>query len=356
MIFVKIIKATNLPKPKKEDAQVIKINGIAMVFFCSIISCGCSSVAERHQKAKESLLNNNNQWILQDFKNPVSSVTYDKTTANSLARLCRLVWEEDPIMRRAITKNWNCESMFFSLEYTDTQYMLIGNGEFTALVFRATQSKAGDIFTVLKYKEYETLGEFQSDSSDSYYKDIPAGNAGFRESIADCFASGLLDNITAFRVHTNAGKAPLFITGHSLGGALAILSRPKLEANKISVNSVYVFGAPVALSDLKPIGLKSNLSANEVYANSYKSSTFFHRYDGDNVPRLRPWGNVYMPPGWSKQLNANGDLINYQSYETLNWFTSIAWSIPWLTSLEWDHNLERSYLPALNNIIHEEAK
>ena len=49
------------------------------------------------------------------------------------------------------------------------------------------------------------------------------------------------DVITAY----NAGKR-VFITGHSLGGAVAMITALQFAFNHMTVHGVYTFGAPMA--------------------------------------------------------------------------------------------------------------
>ncbi len=282
-------------------------------------------------------------WVKKPLIKPIATgATYNSSNALTLARICRLAWETDQTKVAKISSFWKGNHLFADMPDTDSQYLIFGTRNYTVVSFRATQSKMGDIWTVLKYKAYAPNPNYRGPT---IYDHIPEGNAGFRESVADCFASGLVKDLRLFRAATGAQKSPLFLTGHSLGGGIALLARPKLKAEGFGVDSVYVYGCPVAVSPYKTEG--HSMTTVSEYQAEFGSTTFFHRFEGDNVPRLRPINEWYSPPGWSRQLASNGMLKDYTKYRTLNIVTGGVWCIPWLTDMIHNHNLEISYLPAL---------
>jgi len=68
----------------------------------------------------------------------------------------------------------------------------------------------------------------------------------------------------------------LFVTGHSLGGALAAICFWDLHHNLLSKGSMYAFGAP--------------RMGNEIFVNSLPENCFFARNLLDPIPRLPPLG------------------------------------------------------------------
>src|SRR5690348_6227097 len=64
---------------------------------------------------------------------------------------------------------------------------------------------------------------------------------GFMKALADVW-DPLLEAVTAER---QKGDRPLWLTGHSLGGALAVLAGWRLTRKFIPVHQVYTFGAPM---------------------------------------------------------------------------------------------------------------
>jgi triacylglycerol lipase len=71
-------------------------------------------------------------------------------------------------------------------------------------------------------------------------------------------------------------ERPVFVTGHSLGGALALVAAWRLQRQMIPVHQVYTFGAPM-------IG---NAAAAEAYAKEFPSKIFRYVDELDLVPLL----------------------------------------------------------------------
>ncbi|RYD84605.1 MAG: hypothetical protein EOP84_05045 [Verrucomicrobiaceae bacterium] len=312
--------------------QILKPT-LSLLMILNLVSCSTSKVGSKQEDFRKLTLK---PWAKGDFKAPKPSNTkFSSHNALSLSRACRLVWEEDKGAIEAVSKSWGLQHLFVDLRTTHSQYLILGNSEFTILAYRATQGKVRDIGTVLKYGRWETSRQF----ADGIYGGLPPGAAGFREAVADCFSAGLIRDIQLFRSATKAEGAPLFITGHSLGGGLAVLTRAKLAKVGINADSLYVFGCPVTVS---PVGDEAI-----DYRQRFASSNYFLRFPGDNVPRIRWYNETYSPPGQSFQISPDGRLTPYSEYRTLNTASSFAWSIPWLAGWISNHNLEKSYIPAI---------
>ncbi len=69
---------------------------------------------------------------------------------------------------------------------------------------------------------------------------------------------------------------PLFVTGHSLGGALALLAAWRLQRNMIPVHAVYTFGAPMVGNDV----------AAKAFEKEFPHRIFRYVDSGDLVPTL----------------------------------------------------------------------
>ena len=83
---------------------------------------------------------------------------------------------------------------------------------------------------------------------------------------------------------------PIFVTGHSLGGALAILAALSLDRNGFQVAQVYTFGQPrVGNGDFK-----------KRYDAALGDKTFRVVYEEDivaRIPHLPDWGDLYRHVG-----------------------------------------------------------
>ena len=114
----------------------------------------------------------------------------------------------------------------FNSDKTGTQAFLASNGDFVVLAFRGTEKNWRDVQTDILSRRVRT-------SSGRIH-------AGFRqayESVRPEIEKSL----------KKIGKLPLYITGHSLGGALATVATERLESNprfEFQVAACYTFGSP----------------------------------------------------------------------------------------------------------------
>jgi pimeloyl-ACP methyl ester carboxylesterase len=189
---------------------------------------------------------------------------------------------------------------------TDTQVLIVDRGTYISVAFRGT-SDLRDIIT-----------------------DADALMTGFGDHDGACVHRGFMEAYESVRMDVlNAiqqlqsglnhepmsilrGIKPVVVTGHSLGGALAILCAFDLRSTGLSVDSVYTFGQPRV--------------GNAVFAWLYKmllgSVTFRVTNGADIVPWSPGWllgyrhsgvemfmptsGGLFTSPGLLSLLTANG--------------------------------------------------
>jgi hypothetical protein len=140
---------------------------------------------------------------------------------------------------------WECnragshETQF--LEQANTQCFIARTDQFALVAFRGT--------TILKPGANLTLSDIRGSANAAFdaLRDvltdaaiIPRGNvhAGFRQAL-----SAVWPQLQAFR--TKHPALPMWFTGHSLGGALAVLAADRYNRAGGSVGGVYTFGCPV---------------------------------------------------------------------------------------------------------------
>jgi len=124
---------------------------------------------------------------------------------------------------------------------TDTQAFLVSNGDFAILAFRGTQKAWRDVQTDIRAGRIRTSsGRIHVGFSEGY------------NSIAKKIEKSL----------ARVGRIPIYITGHSLGGALATVATQYLEANprfERQLAACYTFGSPrVGNADYNP-NLKTSI-------------------------------------------------------------------------------------------------
>jgi len=165
---------------------------------------------------------------------PIMRAAYSDRMAWILASMSHLAYDrfEDGAKTRELLVAKLASGGFrllqtFNSNETDTQAFLIANGDYAVLAFRGTEvSKKTDILTDAKAYQISVIeGRVHGGFREAY------------ESVREEIEKSLLglDNI------------PLYITGHSLGAALATVATQELEINSTIRNRIaacYTFGSP----------------------------------------------------------------------------------------------------------------
>jgi triacylglycerol lipase len=107
---------------------------------------------------------------------------------------------------------------------------------------------------------------------------------GFMESLEEIWEP-LFQAIEAV-VAKNEDR-PLFVTGHSLGGALALLAAWRLQRQMITVHNVYTFGAPMVGNDV----------AAKAFEKDFPNKIYRYVDGGDMVPKL-PTMSMFSNEYW----------------------------------------------------------
>jgi len=165
---------------------------------------------------------------------PIKRAAYSDRTAWVMASMAQLVYEhfEDGGNTRELllTKlnggGFNLLGEFNAPE-TDTQAFLVANKDYAVLAFRGTEvSKKTDIKTDAEAMKVSTIeGKVHKGFIDAY------------KSVEDQVLAGI----------KKIGSLPLYITGHSLGAALATVATQHLERDHIlrdQIAACYTFGSP----------------------------------------------------------------------------------------------------------------
>ena len=142
---------------------------------------------------------------------------------------------------------------------TDTQVLVAGKDDHLIITFRGT-SNGRDAMVDLNF----------------FKTDAPGGNGrvhrGFQRSL-----DGVWDELLEAINELGAGKK-LFVTGHSLGGALAQLAAFGFALKEFPVAGVYVFGSPRV----------GNQAFRTAYNALLEGVTFLHINNEDIVPQIPP--------------------------------------------------------------------
>ena len=162
----------------------------------------------------------------------------DAGNAYWMARLSKEVYlkksEDNPIPAEdRILANLNKDDpKFISISGVDknsAQAALIEHEDYLCMAFRGTDEFSDWLDNINAFSTKELFGEF---------------HRGFWNSVEDVWRP----INKKFRSLQKKNKRPLFITGHSLGGAMATIAAAKLIHVDRPFTSVYTFGQPRALS------------------------------------------------------------------------------------------------------------
>jgi triacylglycerol lipase len=152
-----------------------------------------------------------------------SAIAYSPTNALSLAQAARLAYD-DRFAIASLVRTWNFPHFHF-FEQNSTQAFMMGNDQLIVLAFRGTESKC--------------LKDWMTDANINLIEDCYGEvHRGFSFGLNEIWQE-ILQKLATFRTQNQA----LFITGHSLGAALATLAAARLSAPD-QVQGVYNFGSP----------------------------------------------------------------------------------------------------------------
>lgn len=155
--------------------------------------------------------------------------TYHEETALSLAIACELAYQDKATII-ATTPTWGfTEVDFFNVEKgvdIDTQCFVMANASDIVIVFRGSDSKS------------DWFANFQASQEAG-----PLSNSKAHEGFQDALFPAVI-SITNIIDKFNTANKKIWVTGHSLGGALCSLYAGMLIENNYSVYGLYTFASP----------------------------------------------------------------------------------------------------------------
>jgi len=206
--------------------------------------------------------------------------TFNASNAERLGRAADLVYENDATVAKT-AKTWKME-LVKSFKHRDTQSYIIGDDNTWILAFRGTEvTKPKDITTDLNALLVNGLGG-------KIHK-------GFRDALSYIWTD-LWNTLSK-----NRGTRTLWVTGHSLGGALATLAVAKLRQEKNqSINGLYTFGSPRV----------GNGKFADKFDDAFKKYTYRFVNDNDAVPHVPTEDLGFRHIGTRMQFDEKGRLNN----------------------------------------------
>jgi hypothetical protein len=176
-----------------------------------------------------------------------ASVAGDPRNALFLARACELAYFSEPEGAARFRSELSLEAKLISVD--NTQVYVAVNDQAIVVAFRGSEAP-----TTL-----DGLKDWLLTNANNYLI-LPEGRSGSEFAAAGVgarFHRGFLDALemvwtpllAAVDQLLKAKERPLWVTGHSLGGALALLTAWRLSRNFIAVQEIVTFGAPMIGND-----------------------------------------------------------------------------------------------------------
>ena len=220
----------------------------------------------------------------------------DENNAYWMARLSKEVYlkksetdptpNEDKILASLKEDDENFNSVS-GINKSSAQAALIEHEDYLCMVFRGTDEPSDWLDNINAFSTKELFGEF---------------HRGFWNSVEDVWQP----INKKFRDLQNEKKRPLFITGHSLGGAMATIAAAKFIHEDKPFTSAYTFGQPRALSR----------ETAQIFNMECKSRFFRFHNNNDIVTRIPARLMGYSHVGSYLYITEEGEILR----EAGSWF------------------------------------
>ncbi len=210
-----------------------------------------------------------------------NKTSFDLVNAQATAKASQLAYKKKGDILKTL-KTWGfSQAMFFSNFKVGTQGFVAGNDDMILVAFRGTEG-----------------GELKDWKADAKIKKVPGKGGGhvhrgFKKALEGVSS----DMAAAVREYRRKGQ-PVFVTGHSLGAALAGLAVAASSTERVEIAGLYTYGMPRV--------------GNKVFAKkfmkNYGKRTFRFINNNDIVTRVPPASVGYKHVGVVKYLTAKGKL------------------------------------------------
>lgn len=182
---------------------------------------------------------------------------YDQKTALFCAQISEVAyWNERniEILKQQVNQNYPENKITYALiddsyGIHHNQVLLWANKDFMVIAFRGTEpSVLKDWLTDSKYWNYENSKGFNDELSN-----MPAGHGGFRRSLMrlmqkENLVEKIKNKIMEVDPQADTRTFPIYLTGHSLGAALAQLFILPLQYHQLNFKGAYHFAPPLAVT------------------------------------------------------------------------------------------------------------
>lgn len=228
---------------------------------------------------------------MNEFNPEYSHISYNKKDALAFALACQLAYDIKSENRQEEIAS-NLEKWGF-LQFTpfdkrlgskvDTQGFVAANDDNVLIAFCGSESLPDWLtnFSIIKvpapFRETEV-------------------HTGFQEALFPV----LLEITIALHKYNPTGDKGIWVTGHSLGGALAVLLASMFIEEGIEVRGLYTFGAPRV----------GDSQFSESFNEKFTGVSYRIVNEGDLVPHLPPEFLGFLHAGKATLFNENGDRLD----------------------------------------------
>lgn len=250
----------------------------------------------------------------------------------SLARASELAYKKKDQVRSAVV-NWgfeNVETFGFPSRAHDnlTQAFVASNDDLILVSFRGTER--------VNWRDWLV-------NADIFFQEGPFGadvHGGFLKALKEPWkATTILDAVVAKVEDLSSNGRAVYLTGHSLGAALATLAAGYLLEKKISLTGVYTYGSPrVGSGDF----------AREY---NWRARGLTHRFVNrqDVVTKLPLQDIGYWHIGTSWYIDENNDVSHPEWWKQVwDFFTQTVNGEPDLVT---DHSITEGYVRSLRRAL-----
>lgn len=216
----------------------------------------------------------------------VTDAGLSRQTALSLAQLSELVYEA-PAVVRAFIESIGMQSCWLEASSSDSQGVIAFDDDRIIIAFRGTKEPA-DWLTDLCFKQ-------QGMASDGDGRRVHRGFMSAQIEIGRIVRAVILDS-------DRRGGLPVFVTGHSLGGALAVLEAHELAENGFEVH-LCTFGQP-------------RVGSSELMQEVWEKTKSYWRLVNNNdvVPRSPPSDWNFAHAGLLHHISHDGQVMANPSW------------------------------------------
>ena len=170
---------------------------------------------------------------------------FDLQTALTLAKAAYLTYEDKSYVRE-ICQRWGIADdnslRYFNSRVQDTQAFMLKTNDFIVLAFRGSQElKDWQTNFSTRLKRFN-LGTTMEPLQEDMIPPRGQVHRGF-QTAWESVEGNVIRQLQKWK-QEQSGDLPLFITGHSLGGALATVAAASLTKQKFIVQGLYTFGQP----------------------------------------------------------------------------------------------------------------